>query len=350
MPRLPVPGGDANTWGDVLNEYLQVSHTADGSLSSSAVDSAIAAGSIDEAQLADDSVSLRTIDTSNVAGNNQVLSWNGTTLAWADNGVSDHGALGGLADDDHLQYALADGTRGSFATTAQGTLADTAVQPGDDANTLGSGAATDGYVLTADGAGNTAWEVSSGSTDTYVAATEPAGLADGNIWIDTSEDYAADGSGGHEIQDEGVALTQRAALDFVGDGVTVTDDSGNDKTVVTIPGGGGVADSIPTFTAAHAVGVGTLRWYNDTGNSITIAGARATISSDAVDAATVVDVNVDDVSALDAPISITVGTRTIKVTDEIVIPADSYLTIDVDSVGTPGAGETLAVQFFIGGN
>jgi len=43
--------------------------------------------------------------------------------------------------------------------------------------------------------------------------------------------------GGHEIQDEGTPLTQRAALNFVGAGVTVTDAGG--KTVVTIAGGGG---------------------------------------------------------------------------------------------------------------
>lgn len=29
-------------------------------------------------------------------------------------GVTDHGALDGLADDDHTQYALADGSRGNF--------------------------------------------------------------------------------------------------------------------------------------------------------------------------------------------------------------------------------------------
>lgn len=33
-------------------------------------------------------------------------------------GVTDHGALTGLSDDDHPQYALADGTRGAFATAA----------------------------------------------------------------------------------------------------------------------------------------------------------------------------------------------------------------------------------------
>lgn len=40
--------------------------------------------------------------------------WNGT--AWVATGITDHGLLGGLADDDHTQYALADGSRGNFAS------------------------------------------------------------------------------------------------------------------------------------------------------------------------------------------------------------------------------------------
>lgn len=91
----------------------------------------------------------------------QVLTSDGAGgAAWETpaSGVTDHGLLSGLTDDDHTQYALADGTRGSFASTAQGGLADTATQPGDDADTLGSGDATDGHVLTADGVGGAAWE------------------------------------------------------------------------------------------------------------------------------------------------------------------------------------------------
>jgi len=42
---------------------------------------------------------------------------------------------------------------------------------------------------------------------------------------------------GHAIEDEGSALTQRATLNFVGAGVTVSDAGG--KTLVTIAGGGG---------------------------------------------------------------------------------------------------------------
>ncbi len=45
---------------------------------------------------------------------------------------------------------------------------------------------------------------------------------------------SSSGGGGHTIQDEGISLTQRTKLNFVGAGVTVTDDSGNDASVVTI--------------------------------------------------------------------------------------------------------------------
>ncbi|HEY5695513.1 MAG TPA: hypothetical protein VIQ80_01630 [Candidatus Saccharimonadales bacterium] len=40
MSRLPTPGGDSNTWGGVLNDYLLVSHNADGTLTSTAVQQA----------------------------------------------------------------------------------------------------------------------------------------------------------------------------------------------------------------------------------------------------------------------------------------------------------------------
>lgn len=52
---------------------------------------------------------------------------------------------------------------------------------------------------------------------------------------------AAAGAGGYStIEDEGVSLTQRTTMNFVGAGVTATDAGG--KTVVTIPGGGGSTD------------------------------------------------------------------------------------------------------------
>ncbi len=32
MSRLPVPGSDSGVWGDILNDYLEVEHNADGTL------------------------------------------------------------------------------------------------------------------------------------------------------------------------------------------------------------------------------------------------------------------------------------------------------------------------------
>ena len=43
MARLPIPGGDNSTWGQVLNDFLDVSHASDGTLKSSAVTNAGAA-------------------------------------------------------------------------------------------------------------------------------------------------------------------------------------------------------------------------------------------------------------------------------------------------------------------
>jgi len=67
-----------------------------------------------------------------------------------------------------------------FATAAQGSLADTAVQPGDDADTLGSGAAPDNYVLTADGLGGAAWEEFSAPVTSVNSQT-------GDVILDTDD-------------------------------------------------------------------------------------------------------------------------------------------------------------------
>jgi hypothetical protein len=51
----------------------------------------------------------------------------------SDHGISDHGGLTGLAEDDHTQYALADGSRGSFQRVGGTVIAvtDYVMQPGD---------------------------------------------------------------------------------------------------------------------------------------------------------------------------------------------------------------------------
>lgn len=37
MARLPIPGQDENTWGDILNDFLKASHNTDGTIKESAI-------------------------------------------------------------------------------------------------------------------------------------------------------------------------------------------------------------------------------------------------------------------------------------------------------------------------
>jgi len=70
------------------------------------------------------------------------------------------------------------------------------------------------------------------------------------------------GGGGHTIEDEGTPFTQRTKLNFVGAGVTVTDDVGDDATVVTIPSGGsGITRTIVTTSGSITLGSAALTDY-----------------------------------------------------------------------------------------
>jgi hypothetical protein len=91
--------------------------------------------------------------------------------------------------------------------------------------------------------------VHTGLTATYVDASNRVDLA-----------VTSGGSGYATVQDEGTARTARATLNFVGAGVTVTDDATNSRTVVTIPGGGSATGVLPVInvkTDHGAVGDGT---------------------------------------------------------------------------------------------
>lgn len=55
MARLPQPGHDRNTWGDILNDYLLQAHTADGALKSGSVGaSQLQGNTVAESHLSDD--------------------------------------------------------------------------------------------------------------------------------------------------------------------------------------------------------------------------------------------------------------------------------------------------------
>jgi hypothetical protein len=67
MPRLPLPGQDAGTWGTVLNEYLSQSHATDGSLKADVVGTThLQAASITSAKLAPGAVTTAALTDGSV--------------------------------------------------------------------------------------------------------------------------------------------------------------------------------------------------------------------------------------------------------------------------------------------
>jgi hypothetical protein len=96
MPRLPQPGADNGVWGDVLNNFLIVSHNNDGTVKADAVDaSALQDDSVSGSKLQDSSVSDSKLDTTNTAINGQVLSFTPSGLTWANNAAGGDPAMGG---------------------------------------------------------------------------------------------------------------------------------------------------------------------------------------------------------------------------------------------------------------
>jgi hypothetical protein len=73
--------------------------------------------------------------------------------------VKEHGQLLGLLDDDHPQYAMADGSRGDFATEQQGLKAD-AARPNLNSTTQiegGSGGVVETFTIHDDNTSTSSW-------------------------------------------------------------------------------------------------------------------------------------------------------------------------------------------------
>lgn len=125
----------------------------------------------------------------------------------------------------------------------------------------------------------------SDQTDTVITASDTILFGDAtdtnNLKKDTVQgilDLVT--GGGHTIEDEGTPLTQRTKLNFVGAGVTVTDDAGDDATVVTISGGGAVA----TDTIWDAKGDLAVATATDTATKLAVGANGQVLTADSAEA------------------------------------------------------------------
>ncbi len=89
MARLPVPGSDNNTWGDILNEFINIAHKPDGTLKNGIVSAAnLASGAVTTAAITDNSIPATKLAVSNTPSAGQVLAHDGSGLSWTTVGGS----------------------------------------------------------------------------------------------------------------------------------------------------------------------------------------------------------------------------------------------------------------------
>jgi len=101
-----------------------------------------------------------------------------------------------------------------------------------------------------------------------------------------------------------------------------------------------------------ATGAGTARWYNDTGRTLTFVSARASVGTAPTGATIIVDVNVDGTTIMTGTkvvVSISANTGEQTTFSTTTIADNSYLTVDIDQVGSTVAGADLTIQVWMSG-
>lgn len=101
-----------------------------------------------------------------------------------------------------------------------------------------------------------------------------------------------------------------------------------------------------------AIGTGLLRWYNDSGNALTISAVRASVGTAPTGASIIVDVNINGSTIYSTQAnrpSISAGstTGTGGTRSTSILSNGSYLTADIDQVGSVVSGNDLVVSIWM---
>ena len=143
MSRLPQPGGDEGTWGQILNDYLSTAHNNDGSIKDNVVTAAsIAPGAVTVNEIQDNTITEAKLDS---AVQSKLNSGGGTPGATGATGpAGTQGATGPQGPAGATGAEGATGVTGSQgtpgATGAQGPLG--ATGPTGSAGAAGATGAT----------------------------------------------------------------------------------------------------------------------------------------------------------------------------------------------------------------
>ena len=182
MPRLPIPGQDKGTWGDILNDFLLASHNADGSLKAPFYTKP--STGIPESDLSSN-VQAKLNDSS--GGGGGASAWGSITGTLSDQ-TDLNSALGGKADTGHNHTGYASSTHnhdGSYAATGHSHT--TALSDLSDV----SGTPTSGQVLKFNGSAWVPAADAGGSGGSTVAWGDVTGTLSSQVDLQAALDAKA---------------------------------------------------------------------------------------------------------------------------------------------------------------
>jgi len=170
MARLPVPGGDKGSWGDVLNDYLRASHQDDGSLKKAALQAAGGVTSVNGKNPSTGNVALQLgdlsdVDTTGIA-DGEVLTYSSGAGKW----LSATPGAGSIVPQPADYTITKSGANTLAVKTADGTNAYSGADAGAALTAAISALGANGGTIAFD-------------TDTYTWSTVPELPANLNGWL-----------------------------------------------------------------------------------------------------------------------------------------------------------------------
>ncbi len=327
MARLPIPGSDDGTWGQVLNDFLDVAHDTDGTIKANAIDSsALQDNSVSGTKLQDSTVTEAKLDIGS-GTNGQVLTKNSAT-----SGGLEWGNASGAPD-------ATTSTKGIVQLA--GDLAGTAAAPtvpglAGKANTTTTISAGTGLTGGGDLSTNRTLSANFGTTAGTIAQGNDSRIAG-------AEQTANKGAASGYASLDGSTKVPIAQVPTGTTGTTVA--LGNHTHLLTF--------SLTSFfkTGTLTTTTGTQRLPID--GTYTIVGTRLMVGTAPTGSDLIVDVNKNGTT-----IYTTQGNRpTIAAAanaggpgvtpDVTTLVAGDYLTIDIDQIGSSVAGSDLTVSVIV---